>query len=365
MQRSMYLFQVTYDGNVTLLTQAIYLSKCTIGTVQPPSCLHCFKEKFSRDVFNVNIIRSLHSICTNADGFQHIFSIFVKLVSKKVQSFCVLPHPNHFQILKIFKQTLRRSKGGLNWKKSRKSESLLLFWNTFKKVWAFWEVFMLSQRNEKWCDFGKYFRKFCLNVTTHLYVTYSGHCKVGQLFSRCDLLSLRCSAVWAQIRLLDHGGHEGAYKFSWHRPFNKTRIIFCIIYEGVFVFRSICRLVVSTGREFWVSTLPQVRSKRIEGWVTKDRLCPFTAVACLQRLTSTQRQLAPLSRIRCHTITWITSSPRLFQLIHAEQDSEKPVFFFVMSRFGLILNLLSLCCCTTVCVIIYCASGFFSFKNLY
>jgi hypothetical protein len=47
----LHLLQVTYDGNVTLLTQAIYLSKCTIGTVQPPSCLHCFKEKFSRDEF--------------------------------------------------------------------------------------------------------------------------------------------------------------------------------------------------------------------------------------------------------------------------------------------------------------------------
>jgi hypothetical protein len=45
MQRKMYLFQVTYDGNVTLLTQAIYLSKCTIGTVQPPSCLHCYKRE--------------------------------------------------------------------------------------------------------------------------------------------------------------------------------------------------------------------------------------------------------------------------------------------------------------------------------
>ncbi len=80
-----YLFQVTYDGNVTLLTQAIYLSKCTIGTVQLPSCLHCFKEKFSRDkfVFKAYIQYQLNTSYIYADGFQNIFLSSCKIAQQK------------------------------------------------------------------------------------------------------------------------------------------------------------------------------------------------------------------------------------------------------------------------------------------
>ncbi len=50
-----FLFQVTYDGNVTLLTQAIYLSKCTIGRVSPPFPSYCCPKSMSIEQYFLKI----------------------------------------------------------------------------------------------------------------------------------------------------------------------------------------------------------------------------------------------------------------------------------------------------------------------